>query len=190
MLTSLVPGMFRGLPTHALLVHFTVVALPLTTAALLLCAFSCRIRERVGIVLPLAGIASLVLVPLSTSTGRDLKAHVYFAGPVGRAILRHQRAADQLLPWAIALAVMSIAVYVAGRYGPRVAAPSTSGSPGAGKQGSLAARSVVSIGVAVLAAVAGVGTAVQVTFVGHLGAEAVWNGYSQLPVQKNVPAGD
>lgn len=67
---GLVPGTFEGLPTHALIVHFTVVALPLTTLALLLCAFSGTIRARVGIVLPLAGIASLILVPLSTSTGR------------------------------------------------------------------------------------------------------------------------
>jgi hypothetical protein len=159
---DLVPGTFQGLPTHALIVHATVVALPLTAVALLLSAFSARARARFGIFLPLAGIVSLVLIPLTTMSGEDLKAHVYFPGPVGQAILRHQRAAGHLLPWTIAMAVMCIAVYVVGRLGPRKT-------------------------VAVLATVAAVGTGVQVSFVGHLGAEAVWHGYSQLPVQKNVP---
>lgn len=190
MLASLVPGTVQGLPTHALIVHFTVVGLPLTTLALLLCAFSARMRARIGIVLPLAGIASLILVPLSTSTGQDLKARAYFAGPVGNAILRHQRAAQQLLPWAFGLAVMCIVVYIAGRRGPRAANPvgavATAGTP----RPALASRSAVSVAVAVLATVVAVGTAVQVTFVGHLGSEAVWQGYSQRPVQKNVPAGN
>lgn len=185
---DLVPATFQGLPTHALIVHATVIGLPLTTIALLLCAFSAHIRRRVGIVLPLAGIVSLVLVPLSTMSGEDLKARVYFKGPVGQAILRHQRAADHLLPWAIGLAVMCVAVYVVGLAGPRKQARSVgAATAAAAPRAALRATSPVSVVVAVLAAVAAIGTAVQVTYVGHLGAEAVWHGYSSLPVQKNLP---
>lgn len=39
------PYTVPGLPTHALIVHATVVVLPLTTL-LLLCAFSGRVRAR------------------------------------------------------------------------------------------------------------------------------------------------
>jgi hypothetical protein len=185
---DLVPGTFQGLPTHALIVHATVVALPLTAVALLLSAFSARARARFGIFLPLAGIVSLVLIPLTTMSGEDLKAHVYFPGPVGQAILRHQRAAGHLLPWTIAMAVMCIAVYVVGRFGPRKTARSVGAATMApAPRSELAGRSAAAIVVAVLATVAAVGTGVQVSFVGHLGAEAVWHGYSQLPVQKNVP---
>lgn len=187
---DLVPGTFQGLPTHALIVHATVVALPLTALALLLSAFSARIRARFGIVLPLAGIVSLVLIPLTAVTGEDLKARVYFAGPVGNAILRHQRAAGQLLPWTIALAVMCIAVYVVGRFGPRKPdRPVGAGATAPSRRSELAGRSAAAIVVAVLATVAAVGTGVQVSFVGHLGSEAVWNGYSERPVLKDVPAG-
>lgn len=185
---DLVPGTFQGLPTHALIVHATVVALPLTAVALLLSAFSARIRARFGIVLPLAGIVSLILIPLTTMTGQSLKQRVYFAGPVGNAILRHQRAAGQLLPWTVALAVMCIAVYVVGRVGPRKLAPSVGAATTApARRSELAGRSAAAIVVAVLATVAAVGTGVQVSFVGHLGSEAVWHGYDKLPVQKNVP---
>lgn len=90
---------------------------------------------------------------------------------------------------------MSIAVYLAGRLGPRqrarsLGAATTATIPRTSPHAALASRSAVSVVVAVLATVVAVGTAVQVTFVGHLGSEAVWNGYSKLPVQKNVPAGD
>lgn len=195
MLIDLLPSTFQGLPLHALIVHATVIGLPLTAFALIVSAFSDRIRTRFGIVLPVAGIVCLVLYPLSTSSGGQIKARVYNS-LLGPKILRHQHAADNLLPWVIGMAVMSIAVYVLGRRGRRPAArsvgaaalPTSSGST-TGRT-SISGRSPVSVVVAVLAAVAAVGTGVQVSYVGHLGAEIVYSGYNQLPVQKNLPGGD
>lgn len=187
MLIDLVPSTFQGLPTHALIVHATVIGLPLTTIALLLSAFSARIRARAGIVLPLAGIASFVLVPLSTMSGQSLKAREYNA-VTGPLILRHQHAAEQLLPWTFGLAVMCIAVYVLGFVGRRRAVRSVGAATTAVlPRSSVSARSAASVVIAVLATVVAVGTAVQVSWAGHLGAEAVWHGYQQLPVQKNLP---
>jgi hypothetical protein len=61
------PETVFGLPTHAIVVHATVVFLPLASLAVLLHAFwpEAGGRRRLGIVTPvLAGIA-LVLVPLA-----------------------------------------------------------------------------------------------------------------------------
>lgn len=195
LLIDLLPSTFQGLPLHALIVHGTVVGLPLTAVALLLSAFSDRVRTRFGIVLPLAGIVCLVLVALTMGSGDQIKARVYNP-QLGSKILRHQHAAGQLVPWAIALTVMCIAVHVLGRRGGRpairsvgAAALSSSSRSGIGRT-SISGRAPLSIVVAVLAAVAAIGTAVQVSYVGHLGAEIVYNGYSQLPVQQNLPGGD
>ena len=187
MLIDLFPNTLQGLPVHALVVHATVVGLPLTTVALLLSTFSARVRSRFGIVLPLAGLVCVALIPISTSTGQTLKEHVYNTSN-SRAILRHQHAAGQLLPWTIALAVMCIAVYVLGRRGgPAARSVGANALASTGRRGSIPGRAPLSIVIAVLATVAAVGTAVQVSYVGHLGSAAVWQGYSQIPVQKDVP---
>ena len=70
------PESVLGLPTHAILVHATVVLLPLAALAVLLHAFWPTARHRLGVVTPLLAGAALVLVPLSTASGEDLDADV------------------------------------------------------------------------------------------------------------------
>ncbi len=206
---ELVPHTVLGLPTHALIVHATVVLLPLTTLLLLLCAFSGRVRARAGLLLPLAGIVSVVLVPLTTSSGEQLRDQL----PTSPLIEKHAAAADDLLPWAIALAVMTVVLFAADRYAARSTAgvgragvgrtgpgrprplgaavlpraaervPRAPWTPGPVARGHLDPRSALSVAVAVLATVAAVGTGVQVAHVGHLGAEAAWSYAKDLPVQ-------
>ena len=105
-----VPETVFGLPTHAIVVHATVVFLPLAALAVLLHAFWPEARRRLGIVTPiLAGIA-LVLVPLSTQSGEGLE------HSVGESALveKHAELADGMLPWAIGLFVVAVGAVAAG----------------------------------------------------------------------------
>lgn len=178
---ELVPEYFRGLPTHALVVHATVVLLPLAALSLVLGAFSSSLRARLGVVLPLLGIVSVALVLVSTNTGGSFKDSLEAKGQKSSAILnRHAQLADQLLPWTIGVAVVAIAVYALQVIGRRAAAPRSVGAATtaparvSADAAALAARSPLSVVLAVLSVIAAVGLLVTVVAVGHLGAESVW----------------
>ena len=155
------PNDFYGLPLHPLIVHATVVMIPLAALTVLLSALWPRFRAWAG---PLpAGISliGLVLVPLSTSTGETLEKHV-----ARSALLEeHTRLADGLLPWMIGLFAFSLVGYALHRR-------SISGHS--------VARALTA-GVAVLAIVASVGTSVQVARIGHAGAKAAWDDTNMSP---------
>ena len=177
---ELVPEYIRGLPTHALVIHATVVILPLTALALLLAAFSSSLRSRLGIVLPLLAVVSLVLVPVSTSSGGQFKDTLESQGEKSAILNRHAELADQILPWTIGVTVLAIVIYALQVIGRRSAAPRSVGAATtapartSADAGALAARSPLSIALAVLSVVAAVGLLVTVIAVGHLGAESVW----------------
>jgi uncharacterized membrane protein YfcA len=156
-----VPETVFGLPTHAIVVHATVVLLPLAAVVVLLHAFWPAARRRLGIVTPqLAGVA-LVLVPLSTQSGESLE------HSVGRSALveRHAQLADGMLPWTIGLFVVAATLWLLDRRRTR---------PANGAEARW-----LPIAVSVLAVVAAVGSVQQVVRVGHAGAEATWNGVVQ-----------
>ncbi|KAA1378612.1 DUF2231 domain-containing protein [Aeromicrobium fastidiosum] len=148
------PNDFYGLPLHPLIVHATVVMIPLAALTVLLSALWPRFRAWAG---PLpAGISliGLVLVPLSTSTGETLEKHV-----ARSALLEeHTRLADGLLPWMIGLFAVSVIGYA-------IHWRSTHGH---------SMHRAIAVVVAVLAVVAVVGTTVQVARIGHSGAKAAW----------------
>jgi len=177
---ELVPEYIRGLPTHALVVHATVVMLPLTALALLVAAFSSSLRARLGVVLPLLAVVSVVLVPISTSSGGQLQNTLEGQGLKSATLNRHAELAGQILPWTIGVTVLAIAIYalqMIGRHAmaPRsVGAATTAPARTSADAGALAARSPLSIALAVLSVIAAVGLLVTVIAVGHLGAEAVW----------------
>lgn len=155
------PYAVLGLPLHALVLHATVVLLPLTALLLVLAAFSARVRARAGVVLPLLGVVCLVLVPVTTSSGGQLAQRL----PPGPQIAAHARAADAVLPWTAALAVACVAVWVLE----------------VRRRRPLLARSAASVLLAVAATTAAVGVTVQVAHVGHLGAQAAWSFAGDLP---------
>lgn len=160
------PPTILGLPVHALILHATVVLLPLTAGLLVLSAFVAQVAARAGLLLPAAGVLSLVLVPLTTSSGNRLRARL----PVNPEIDAHANAAGALLPWAVALAVMCVAVWwVSREHGSDIG------------HRTLAARSVTSVVIAVLATVGAVGAVVEVAYIGHLGATATWSYVKDLP---------
>ena len=151
------PETVFGLPTHAIVVHATVVLLPLAALVVLLHAFWPAARRRLGIVTPLLAGAALVLVPLSTQSGESLE-HT-----VGETALveRHAELADGMLPWAIGLFVVAVGLWLLDR---RRARPSN------------AEPRWLPIVAAVVAVVAVGGTVQQVVRVGHAGAKATWDG--------------
>ena len=140
-----------GLPLHPLVVHATVVVVPLAALATLLAALSGRFRARAGILPPVLALLAVVLTPLSTSSGEGLE-HM-----VGRSALieKHQHLADMLIWWVVPLLVGAAGVWFAARRGDRV------------KRGLFLAAAVVSV-------VAALGTSVQVVLIGHSGAQSAW----------------
>jgi hypothetical protein len=155
-----VPDTVFGLPTHAIVVHGTVVFLPLAALAVLLHAFWPEARRRLGIVTPvLAGIA-LVLVPLATESGEGLEHSVG-----GNALVeKHAELADGMLPWAIGLFVVAVALWLLERRRAGASADDVSRARW------------VPIVAGVLTVIAVVGTVQQIVRVGHAGAQATWNG--------------
>ncbi|TFV89570.1 DUF2231 domain-containing protein [Blastococcus sp. CT_GayMR16] len=156
------PETVFGLPTHAIVVHATVVLLPLAALLVLLHAFWPTARRRLGIVTPLLAGVALVLVPLSTQSGESLE------HSVGRSALveRHAELADGMLPWAIGLFAVAVGLWLLDR-------PSGGGRP-----------RWLPIVAGVLAVVAVVGTVQQVVRVGHAGAKATWQGVVQTATDR------
>lgn len=149
------PNEFAGLPLHPLVVHATVVVIPLAALTVLLSTLWPRFRRWAG-PLPI-GLAAvgLVLVPLSTSTGESLEEHVQRT----TLLAEHTRIAEGLLPWMIGLTVVAVVGYVLHRR-------AIQGEP---------PRRALAVGVAVLAVFAVVGTSVEVARIGHSGAKAAWD---------------
>ncbi len=150
---------FNGLPLHPLLVHATVILLPLTAVALLLAVFWPAARRRLGIVVPLAGLAMVVLVPITQQAGEALKQVV---GPIP-AVETHEGFGLMVLPWTIALAVVAVGEYVWYRFFNDRTKVS---SPGVAR--------VFQVVIAVAGVVVAVGTLVVVFLTGESGTRAVW----------------
>jgi hypothetical protein len=155
-----VPETVFGLPTHAIVVHATVVLLPLAALAVLLHAFWPAARRRLGGGTPLLAGVGLVLVPLSTQSGETLE----HAVPENALVERHAELADGMLPWAIGLFIVALALWLLDRR--RAGAP----------QDDVSRARWVPIVAGLLTVVAVVGTVQQIVRVGHAGAQATWNG--------------
>jgi hypothetical protein len=140
---------FQGLPVHALIVHATVVLLPLMALVTVVVAVRPRLRARFAW---WAVAVDAVLVPLTFATkqsGEQLQQRLG-SGP---ALDRHAHLGAQLIWFVLALAVTALLVALVKDRG---------GAPSAGAS--------------VLTAVAAVLLLVWVVRVGHTGAEAVWGG--------------
>ena len=145
------PETILGLPLHPLVVHATVVLVPLTALLMILTAVLPRVRAWAG-PLPLVGaVLSTILAPISTSTGENLE---HSLGE-SKLIERHAELGDMLVWFCLGMLVVAAAQYFLPRRG----------SVSKGLGGALM----------VLGVVAGVATMVQVVLIGHSGAKAVWD---------------
>ena len=157
-----------GLPAHPLLVHLTVVAIPLAAVLAVVVAGFPRVPGLIKFTTLVLGALSVALVPLMESSGKALEEKV----PDSAAVERHAQLGETLLPWVIGLLIAIVAVLAADRW-LRLARPGGSATSGAGRF-RLASRVVaVSVAVAVIAVAAG--TFVQTVQIGHSGAQATWS---------------
>ena len=153
------PESIFGLPTHPLVVHATVVIVPLAAIALLLSALVPRFRRWAGILTPVLAVAALVLDPLSTDSGENLESQVGGSS----LIQQHAEYADGLIFWVIGLTVLALGYWWFERRAKR-------------SNGATQPSRMVSLAMAVLAVVVVLGTSVQIVLIGHSGAKAAWSG--------------
>ncbi len=145
-----------GLPAHPLIVHAAVVLLPIAAIALIVVAAIPRARKPYApIVLGLALVATIA-VGLAQQSGESLEGDVKET----ELVEEHTEQGETVLPWAIAVTVMSALVaaepYVRNRFdkpSPRVV-------------------TAVLVGASLIV---GLGATYTVIDVGHSGAKSVWN---------------
>lgn len=148
-----------GLPIHPLIVHATVVIVPTAALAVLLSIVWARFRQWIGwgvIALP---VLAVIVDPLTTQSGEALEHRLGHS----ELIEQHAHLADGLLPWLIALLVGAVGLYLWRPGAPRVL------------RGRSLPRWLVPIIIAI-AAIAAIGTIVDVVLIGHSGATAAWSG--------------
>lgn len=156
------PSTVFGLPIHPLIVHATVVLVPLAVVTVAAAVCVPRFRRWAGPLPALLGLVALVLTPLSTETGEFLEESL----PETALIERHAALGDQLIPLTASLFVLATAFWWLDRR------RRTGDGPGAQRRVQLRTVTAVVGGLALVAAVA---TGVQVVRIGHSGAEAAWS---------------
>lgn len=155
---------FGDLPLHPLLVHLTVVLIPAAALALVLAAVWPAARRRLGLLPLLLAVLAVIMVPITTSAG------TWLSERVGRTPLvdRHEMLGNTMLPWAIALLVVAVAVWAWHRY----ATNSTART-----------RRMVSVLLAAAAIVVAAGAVWTIVQIGESGSAAVWSGnFSDEPL--------
>ncbi len=146
-----------GLPLHPLIVHATVVIVPLAALGAIVISLLKWARLRYSELVLVAAIAAPILTYVTQEAGEDLSKT--FTQP-SAALQRHEALGGTLLWWTVGLLVGVVLVYIGQRL---VTREHPRG------------RLMLIIG-SVLSIVFGVVTIVQVVRIGHAGATAVWGG--------------
>nr|WTB35155.1 hypothetical protein OG781_41975 [Streptomyces sp. NBC_00830] len=170
-------GLINGLPGHPLFVHGAVVLVPLTALVLVVCVLWPSAARRLSWVLPVLGLITLALVVLTTESGEWLEERVQESA----LLEEHAEMGSGLTPWAIALFVLTVAVWLLGRASPRrererSGAADSPTERGASAVARLASSVAVRVAVLVIALVVAVGAVIDVYRIGDSGAKAVWHG--------------
>jgi hypothetical protein len=166
------PTLINGLPAHVLLIHVVVILVPTAAAVLVGQAWSRPVRRCAGVGGPLLCLGALVMVPITTSAGKWLRDHLNPELAASAPVRRHADLGNGLLPWVIAMFVLSVAVFLLGR----ITAEQKQPVVGSRSAGTIGALVIVQMVVALLATVAAVGSVVETVRIGDSGAQAVWKG--------------
>jgi hypothetical protein len=145
-----------GLPAHPLVVHAAVVLLPIAAIALVVVAAIPRARRVYGPIVLGVAIAATIAVGLAQQSGESLEGDVQKT----ELVEEHTEQGETVLPWAIAVTVVSALV---------AAEPYTRK-----RLDSLSPRVVTAVLVGA-SLIVGVGATWTVIDVGHSGATSVWN---------------
>jgi hypothetical protein len=100
------PETVRGLPLHALVLHATVVLVPLAAFGALLCAVWPAARRRFGGLVVLGTLVATVLVPITTGSGKNLSRQLGAA----ELVREHAQWGQRLLPTMIVLLLAVVAL--------------------------------------------------------------------------------
>jgi glucan phosphoethanolaminetransferase (alkaline phosphatase superfamily) len=145
-----------GLPAHPIIVHAAVVLLPMAAVATVVVAAIPRAPRLYGPIVLVVSAAAAVAVGLAQSSGEGLEERVRETALVEA----HTSQAEQVLPWAIAVALVAAALTAAPyvrRYLPSVK------------------PQLARVALVVVALVAGAGATWTIIDVGHSGAKATWS---------------
>jgi len=145
---------FRGLPTHALVVHAVVVLVPLGALGVVAIAVVPRWRQRFGVAVLAILTAGLISVPIATRSGQHLFNRVHASGTVLKQIRHHENMGKLVIYPTAALWVFALVLVLLDRSG---------------------RSSRATMVVAVLAVLAAGAAAARVAITGELGSIAVWS---------------
>ncbi|MBA2532224.1 MAG: hypothetical protein H0V23_08980 [Nocardioidaceae bacterium] len=159
---------FRDLPLHPLVVHATVVVLPLIALMGVLFVMP-RLRAPLRWPLLAGALVSLALLVVTRQSGEALKESLNLGGASADAVERHQELADQLVWILVAFAVLVVIAVIATR--PTKAPPPQSTETTSSQRREAVAQTALAVLVLITAAAVGVQTA----RVGEAGSKAVWN---------------
>jgi uncharacterized membrane protein len=151
----------NGLPAHPLLVHLTVVAVPVAAVLAIIAVTWPAARRRLGLAPLIAAVIALVAIPLTTNAGEWLQAHKR----PSELISRHAELGDQLIYWMAPLTLLLLVWSAAGT------------TPVADRLKSMSQAGVrigaVLLPVAIVALA--IGSVVMVYRIGDSGSHSVWH---------------
>jgi uncharacterized membrane protein len=175
------PTFINGLPLHPLVVHATVVLVPLAVLGAIIAVVWPAVRRRYGSLVVVVALLATVCAVVAEQTGEGLEHSL----PRDAAIEAHAALGDTLKLLAGALFVVFGAFMLVHR---RTAQPARREGPGTTSAPAMTGGTRIAAGVlAVLTIVVAVLTAVQVYRIGDSGAQAVWGG--RVYEQQGPPAG-
>lgn len=151
-----------GLPLHPLIVHLTVVLIPVVALALIVESVWPRTRRMLRWPTAVGALAAVAVVFVTTRSGDHLSRQL----PVNDLINRHADLGGQLQYFVVGLAVAAVVLLVL--TSPKLADKRTN---------------VVLVVVCVLSVLVSGAAVVQVVRIGHSGATAAWNGIGDLPAR-------
>lgn len=154
-----------GIPSHPLLVHATVVLLPLAALALVIAAWWPAARARLAGGLPALALVAAVACYLATESGERLEQRPSMEG-MREQITGHSAQGTATFLWSLGLLVVAALVWAGSS--PAVAARASWATALSGRAGTIA--------LGVLATVVATACVWGVIAAGHSGATMVWSG--------------
>lgn len=152
-----------GLPAHPLLVHLTVIAIPLAAVLGIVAVLWPQARRWMGLMPSVVGLVAVIATPITTSAGEAL---IKTKDHINPALEKHEHLGDQMIYWVAPLFVAIVLFWVLTTDMSLIVRYRETVPP-------MPAR-VAAIFFGLAAIVTAIGSVIWVYRIGHLGAESVW----------------